>query len=119
MIGSLPPSRVLDVACGTGFLTSHLRGEVTGIDQSARMLEIARRRLTDARLVEGDALELPFSDASFDRVFSAHFYGHLRASGRAGFLAEAVRRRRVRFGDSVPEARCFPDEIDRYIVIDS
>ncbi len=33
-IASLPPARTLDVACGTGFLTRHLRGEVTGLDQT-------------------------------------------------------------------------------------
>jgi ubiquinone/menaquinone biosynthesis C-methylase UbiE len=31
---ALPPARTLDVACGTGFLTRHLRGEVVGLDQS-------------------------------------------------------------------------------------
>ena len=35
VLAGLPPARVLDVACGTGFLTRHLRGEVTGLDQSA------------------------------------------------------------------------------------
>jgi ubiquinone/menaquinone biosynthesis C-methylase UbiE len=90
-IGSLPPARMLDVACGTGFLSRHLRGEVTGIDQSAQMLEIAAGRLPEARLVQGDALALPFADASFERVFTAHFYGHLREPERERFLAEARR----------------------------
>jgi demethylmenaquinone methyltransferase/2-methoxy-6-polyprenyl-1,4-benzoquinol methylase len=91
VISSLPPGRVLDVACGTGFLTRRLRGDVAGIDQSARMLEIARERLPDARLDRGNALDLPFADGSFDRIFTAHFYGHLRATQRASFLAEARR----------------------------
>lgn len=90
-VGSLPPARVLDVACGTGFLTRHLRGEVVGLDQSLRMLEVARERLPEAELVRGDALDLPFPDGSFDRVFTAHFYGHLRERERAEFLAEARR----------------------------
>jgi len=91
VIASLRPCRTLDVACGTGFLTQHLRGEVIGFDQSARMLEIASERLPDARLVQGDALDLPFPDAEFDRVFTAHFYGHLHPPERAAFLAEARR----------------------------
>ena len=44
LVGDLEPARVLDVACGTGFLTRHLRGDVTGLDQSARMVEIAAAR---------------------------------------------------------------------------
>jgi ubiquinone/menaquinone biosynthesis C-methylase UbiE len=91
LIEALPPGRVLDVACGTGFLTRHLRGEVTGIDQSATMLEIARGRCPGATLLQADALTLPFEDRSFDRAFTGHFYGHLRASDREQFLSE-VRR---------------------------
>jgi ubiquinone/menaquinone biosynthesis C-methylase UbiE len=90
-LGALPPLRTLDVACGTCFLTQHLSGEVTGLDQSASMLEVARARLPDAKFVQAEALPLPFADASFDRVFTAHFYGHLEAPTRSYFLAEARR----------------------------
>ena len=55
-LASLPPARTLDVACGTGFLTRHLAGTITGLDRSARMLELAAERLPGATLVEGDAL---------------------------------------------------------------
>ncbi len=90
-IAALPPATTLDVACGTGFLTRHLRGEVTGLDQSERMLAIARERLPRARLLVGDALELPFEDDAFDRVFTGHFYGHLESPARERFLAESRR----------------------------
>ncbi|MGA3077989.1 MAG: methyltransferase domain-containing protein, partial [Bryobacteraceae bacterium] len=36
---------VLDVACGTGFLTQHMTGHVVGLDQSPGMLRIARERV--------------------------------------------------------------------------
>lgn len=55
------------------------------------MLEIARERAPRATLVRGDALELPFTDDSFERVFTGHFYGHLDEADRAAFLAEARR----------------------------
>ena len=89
---ALPPARTLDVACGTGFLTRHLAGEVVGLDQSARMLQVAAARLPDGvELVHGDALPLPFPDGSFGRVFTSHFYGHLEPVERERFVAESRR----------------------------
>ena len=55
------------------------------------MLEVARRAAPRASYVRGDALELPFGDCSFDRVFTGHFYGHLEEPERVRFLAEARR----------------------------
>ena len=91
VLARLPAARTLDVACGTGFLTRHLPGEITALDQSERMLEVARTRVPAATLVQGDALELPFEDSSFERVFTGHFYGHLAQRERLAFLAEARR----------------------------
>jgi ubiquinone/menaquinone biosynthesis C-methylase UbiE len=90
-IRALPPARTLDVACGTGFLTRHLRGEVVGLDQSENMLAVARRQSPEATFVRGDALELPFEDGSFDRVFASYFYCHLEEPERRQFLSEARR----------------------------
>jgi demethylmenaquinone methyltransferase/2-methoxy-6-polyprenyl-1,4-benzoquinol methylase len=67
----------LDVATGTADLAiaaarRHPEIHVTGIDFAAPMLAIGRRKISDAslseriRLVEGDALSLPFPDGSFD-----------------------------------------------------
>ncbi len=82
-ISGLSAVRVLDVACGTGFLTRHLRGEVVGLDLSEAMLEIARQRVPGATFVQGDAFSLPFPDDLFDRVFTSNFYGLLLShSGR-------------------------------------
>jgi ubiquinone/menaquinone biosynthesis C-methylase UbiE len=90
-IASLEPARTLDVACGTGFLTRHLRGDVVGLDQSESMLEEARRHAPNATFVRGDALSLPFDDGAFERVFTGHFYGHLDDEQRTRFLEEARR----------------------------
>ncbi|MFN0133625.1 MAG: bifunctional demethylmenaquinone methyltransferase/2-methoxy-6-polyprenyl-1,4-benzoquinol methylase UbiE [Phycisphaerales bacterium] len=69
---------VLDVACGTGDLTLELarRGggrdaaRVVGLDFTPEMLAIARRKAQPrpVEFVEGDAMALPFADASFDAV---------------------------------------------------
>lgn len=91
VLAALRPARILDVACGTGFLTRHLRGEVVGLDQSEAMLRITRERAPAATFLQGDALALPFADESFERVLTAHFYGHLGEADRLAFLAEARR----------------------------
>ena len=91
VLAALPPARVLDVACGTGFLTRHLRGEITGLDQSDAMLALAGEQAPVATFVQGDGLDLPFEDDAFDRVFTSYFYCHLEEAERAQFLAEARR----------------------------
>jgi ubiquinone/menaquinone biosynthesis C-methylase UbiE len=90
-IRTLAPARTLDVGCGTGFVTRLLPGEVVAIDQSPAMVEIARTQAQNAEHVVGDGLALPFPDASFERVFTSHFYGHLEEPDRAVFLSEARR----------------------------
>jgi len=90
-LAALPPARTLDVACGTGFLTRHLPGDVVGLDQSESMLEIARDRVPAAEFVRGDGIELPCPDGAFERVFTGHFYGHLEEEERRLFLAETRR----------------------------
>lgn len=88
---ALPPAKTLDVACGTGFLTRHLPGQIVGLDQSESMLDEARRQAPNATYVQSDALVLPFQDGSFGRVFTGHFYGHLEEPEREAFLDEARR----------------------------
>lgn len=91
VVGDLPAARVLDVACGTGFLTRHLHGEVVALDQSEAMTEIAAARVPHARVLQADAVPLPFADGAFDRLFTSHFYGHLLPEEREAFAAEARR----------------------------
>ena len=91
VLAHLPPARTLDIACGTGYLTRYLPGDVTGLDWSERMLALARQAAVDATFVRGDAFHLAFEDDSFERVFTGHFYGHLEEDERHRFLAEARR----------------------------
>jgi demethylmenaquinone methyltransferase/2-methoxy-6-polyprenyl-1,4-benzoquinol methylase len=66
-----PGSRALDVATGTGDLALELarRGaEVTGLDFSPAMLEIARAKAPGLPFEEGDALALRHPDGAFDAV---------------------------------------------------
>ncbi|HEX8105123.1 MAG TPA: class I SAM-dependent methyltransferase [Solirubrobacteraceae bacterium] len=92
VLRALEPAATLDVACGTGFLTRHLPGAITAIDQSPAMVAVAAERLgSHAQVREADALALPFADGAFDRVHTGHFYGHLLVGERETFLAEARR----------------------------
>jgi demethylmenaquinone methyltransferase/2-methoxy-6-polyprenyl-1,4-benzoquinol methylase len=93
LVRELPAARTLDVACGTAFLTRHLRGPlVVGVDQSPAMVAIAQSRLGPHGVaLVADALDLPFADGAFDRLFTGHFYGHLESAERAAFLAQAHR----------------------------
>ena len=90
VVSSLPLSRTLDVACGTGFITRRFRGPVVAIDPSPGMLAESRAR-HDHPLVRADAFALPFRSDSFDRVFTGHFYGHLDPGQRVRFRVESRR----------------------------
>jgi len=67
-----PGDAALDVCCGTGDLAIELRraagpsGRVVGLDFSAGMLAFAERKCPAVQWVQGDALDLPFGDGTFD-----------------------------------------------------
>ena len=61
--------RVLDVACGTGFIACRLRKQgmkTVGVDLSPGMISVAAKKAGDCAFVLGDGSRLPFSLGSFD-----------------------------------------------------
>ena len=86
LAGPVEGLRVLDVGCGTGTWALELArngAQVTGLDASPAMLEVARRKAAGAgfrsgdataagwvQFVQGDARRLPFPEAGFDLVTS-------------------------------------------------
>jgi ubiquinone/menaquinone biosynthesis C-methylase UbiE len=87
---------VLDVATGTGSAALPAAGRgarVTGLDLAPELLDVARERAADRGLevdwAEGDAEEMPFEGARFDRVLSA--FGHMFAPRHERVAAELVR----------------------------
>ncbi|WP_329180739.1 class I SAM-dependent methyltransferase [Streptomyces decoyicus] len=76
LAGDVAGRRILDAGCGSGPLSAALRdrgADVTGIDASARMLALARRRLGDDTALHVADLSdpLPFADGAFDDVVSS------------------------------------------------
>ena len=75
---------VLDVGCGTGNLTRALLrklstiGRVVAIDVSPRMIEVARKKVSDPRVAwhTADARRLPLPDQSCDRVICCSVWPH-------------------------------------------
>jgi demethylmenaquinone methyltransferase/2-methoxy-6-polyprenyl-1,4-benzoquinol methylase/phosphoethanolamine N-methyltransferase len=111
-----PGMRVLDVGCGTGTLALGLKaavgetGQVSGIDASPEMIEVAtqkaRKRHSELDLRLAVAEDLPYDDASFDRVTSTLVFHHLPDDVKLTSLRE-IRRvlvpgGRVVVGDFAP-----------------
>jgi SAM-dependent methyltransferase len=110
--GLEPGMELLDVACGSGNATipaARDGARVTGLDFSPDLLAIARERAADAMVevdwVEGDAQELPFDDAGFDRVIST--FGHMFAPDHQRTGAEM--RRVCRPGGTIAVACWTPE----------
>jgi demethylmenaquinone methyltransferase / 2-methoxy-6-polyprenyl-1,4-benzoquinol methylase len=94
-----PGAAALDVCCGTGDLALELRrrvgpgGRVVGLDFSAPMLELAERKAAacgaEVEWVQGNALELPFPDATFDTATVGFGVRNVADLGRS--IAEMAR----------------------------
>ena len=99
------PCRVLDLCCGTGDLAINLARlaesnvELTGLDYSEPMLQIARKKavatgqVTDITFIHGDAASLPFPDGYFDCVGISFAFRNLTYKNplTASYLSEVCR----------------------------
>ncbi len=92
--------RVLDLACGTATLTILLKqnqpqAEIVGIDGDAKILESAKVKARKAGFAiqfdKGMSFDLPYEDASFDRVVSSLFFHHLTRENKLKTLREVKR----------------------------
>src|SRR5712691_804520 len=83
---------ILDVGCGPGYVSAAATepgAKPIGLDFSAEMVAIAKKMFPQIEFKEGDAQNLPFADASFDRVLANFALLHLADPERA--CAEACR----------------------------
>lgn len=91
-LGDERVAAALDVGCGTGQWLPELTGRtalVAGVDVSTAMLARAHAAHPDVRLVRGSAEQLPWRDASFDRIIAVKLLHHL--GNRRALFAEARR----------------------------
>jgi SAM-dependent methyltransferase len=86
------PGRILEIGCGLGELAARmadeLRAQVTAVDLSPRMVEMARARGVDGSIADAEAL--PFQDGEFDAVVANWVFDHLPDLHRGLTEAERV-----------------------------
>jgi len=116
--------KILDVGCGPGYVAAaaaERAAEVTGLDFSSEMVSIAKTLFPRLSFQVGDAQQLPFADASFDRVLTSFALLHvsdperacaeacrvLRSSGKLGFTVWAP-------PDVNPYARVVDEALDAH-----
>lgn len=75
-----PGACVLDIGCGAGIPLTRALSEtfdVTGVDISARQIELARGNVPAARFIHGDVSALDFAPASFDAAVASYSLFHI------------------------------------------
>lgn len=95
LLDTLPPSLVLDAACGTGRYSVHLSHhghQIIGVDQSPEMLAKAREKLPSGDFREGNLTTLPLDGSSVDAVVCTLSLVHLKnIEGAISEFARVVR----------------------------
>ncbi len=91
--------RFLEVGCGSGMMTSFVKkafpkAKITLLDASPIYLKEAQKNLMDYTRIDfmqGDALDLPFRDGTFDAVYSGFLFHEMTIDVRKKVLSESYR----------------------------
>lgn len=79
---------ILDLACGTGRLLNYAS---IGVDASAEMIAIAKRKFPEKTFLQTKADQIPVEDNSIDSIISFHFFMHLDQNKISQILEESNR----------------------------
>jgi malonyl-CoA O-methyltransferase len=87
MLPSLKGLDILDAGCGAGYFCSIAEEgdarEITGLDFSAPMIEVAKKNCVRTKFIQGDISSIEFQPHSFDLVICALVVGHIQELNRA------------------------------------
>jgi ubiquinone/menaquinone biosynthesis C-methylase UbiE len=87
-------ARVLDLGCGAGVPSTQQlarRFDVVGVDVSSSQLELARKNVPGAKLIQGDFSELRLPEGSFDGVVALYAISHVPREQHAELFSDIYR----------------------------
>lgn len=91
----IPGEKILDLGCGNGRLLQIFKGmniEYFGVDNSEKLIEIAKEKYPENKFQVADALNLPFPENFFDKIYSIAVLHHIPSEEfKLQFLKEAKR----------------------------
>ncbi len=85
--------KVLDLGCGNGRFSKYLEEvDYVGIDFSEKLIEEAKKRFSEKNFLVGDAVNLPFENEFFDKIYGVAIIHHIpSAKYRLKVFLEAKR----------------------------
>jgi len=88
-------ARILEIGCNAGHNLLHLQTmgykNVYAIELNPTVVELAKKRVPGAQIIQGDALDVPFKDGFFDLVFTSGVLIHIAPRHRRRVMAEIYR----------------------------
>ena len=89
----MPGDKVLDLGCGNGLFFQFLKDiDYIGVDFSEKLIKIARKKYPKIKFQVADALNLPFPNNYFDKIYSIAVLHHIPSEQfRMQFFKEARR----------------------------
>jgi len=80
------PKKILEIGSGDGYFAeklfalkkeNNLKFEVTGIEIAEKRIERSIKKVPEGKFIQGDVVDLPFKDKSFDLVIASEVLEHI------------------------------------------